>query len=106
MFILTFSPFHILLLNSIIILQEDVLGFIHDSYHVRTGTIEVPKALQMKKDLSERREISQMKGYRTNNRYACKVVETLYISLTCAKRARIGYFIHTHTHTPLIKEQL
>ncbi|KAL1821523.1 hypothetical protein DCAR_0417943 [Daucus carota subsp. sativus] len=48
---------------------EDVLGFIHDSYHVRTGTIEVPKALQMKKDLSERREILQMKGYRTNNRH-------------------------------------
>ncbi|KAL8131550.1 tRNA dimethylallyltransferase 9 [Apium graveolens] len=48
--------------------MEDVLKFIYESYHDQSGTMEVPKALQMKRDLSDRREILQMKGYRTNNR--------------------------------------
>lgn len=97
-----FDPF-------ILFLQEDVLRFIYDSYHDQTGTIEVPKALQMKKDLSDRREIIQMKGYRTNNRYACEDAETLFIAVTYAKRASVATCLNwvlgsvsvraTHTHT-------
>lgn len=66
-----------------------MLRFIYDSYHDQTGTIEVPKALQMKKDLSDRREILQMKGYRTNNRYACEDAEH-YLFLWHAKNTSIG----------------
>lgn len=46
-----------------------VLNFIHDAYHDQTGKLVVPKSLSMKKDMSNNREIKELKAYRTKNRY-------------------------------------
>ena len=46
-----------------------VLNFIHDAYHDQTGKLVVPKSLSMKKDMSNNREINELKAYRTKNRY-------------------------------------
>lgn len=51
------------------ILQDMVLDFIHDAYHGQTGTLVVPKSLTMKKELSNSRDINELKAYRTKNRY-------------------------------------
>ncbi|CAI9088768.1 OLC1v1023192C2 [Oldenlandia corymbosa var. corymbosa] len=47
---------------------EKVLKFIEDSYHDETGTITLPKSLEMKKDISNRKETSDLKAYRPRNR--------------------------------------
>ncbi|KAJ9671500.1 hypothetical protein PVL29_025280 [Vitis rotundifolia] len=47
---------------------EMVLNFIHDAYHDQTGKLVVPKSLSMKKDMSNNREINELKAYRTKNR--------------------------------------
>ncbi|CAI9303762.1 unnamed protein product [Lactuca saligna] len=44
---------------------EEVLNFIYNSYHDENKKLIVPKSLAMKKDMSDRREISQLKTYRT-----------------------------------------
>ncbi|KAJ9182966.1 hypothetical protein P3X46_006893 [Hevea brasiliensis] len=48
---------------------EKVLNFIYNAYHDQTGTLVVPESLRMKKDMSNHREIIQLKIYRTKNRH-------------------------------------
>ncbi|GLU15347.1 hypothetical protein SLE2022_318450 [Rubroshorea leprosula] len=48
---------------------EEVLNFICDAYHGKTGTLSVPQSLQMKKDISNRHEVSKLKAYRPKNRH-------------------------------------
>ncbi|KAL5736477.1 hypothetical protein ACOSP7_030842 [Xanthoceras sorbifolium] len=48
---------------------EHVLDFIVDAYHDQTGNLVVPKTLQMEKGLSSRRDVSELKAYRTKNRH-------------------------------------
>eukprot|EP00262_Sarcandra_glabra_P007235 TRINITY_DN19913_c0_g1_i1.p1 TRINITY_DN19913_c0_g1~~TRINITY_DN19913_c0_g1_i1.p1 ORF type:complete len:150 (-),score=14.66 TRINITY_DN19913_c0_g1_i1:282-731(-) len=48
---------------------EKVLKFIHDAYHDQTGNLVVPEALRMDKDVTNRREIYELKSYHTKNRY-------------------------------------
>lgn len=48
---------------------EMVLNFIHDAYYDQTGKLVVPKSLSMKKDMSNNREINELKAYRTKNRH-------------------------------------
>uniref|UniRef100_F6H1X9 tRNA dimethylallyltransferase n=1 Tax=Vitis vinifera TaxID=29760 RepID=F6H1X9_VITVI len=48
---------------------EMVLNFIHDAYYDQTGKLVVPKSLSMKKDMSNNREIKELKAYRTKNRH-------------------------------------
>ncbi|XP_024960445.1 tRNA dimethylallyltransferase 9 [Cynara cardunculus var. scolymus] len=43
---------------------EEVLEFIYNAYHDQTGKLAVPRSLSMKKDMSDRREIAQLKIYR------------------------------------------
>ncbi|KAK9269328.1 hypothetical protein L1049_001099 [Liquidambar formosana] len=49
--------------------MEEVLDFIHDSYHDQSGTLVVPESLRMRKEISNNREISELKAYRTKNRH-------------------------------------
>lgn len=51
------------------ILQENVLNYIITAYHDSTGTLVVPDYLQMRRDSSSSREVSELKSYRTRNRY-------------------------------------
>ena len=51
-------------------MQEEVLDFIYNAYHDQTGKLEVPRSLSMKKDMSDRREIAQLKIYRPQRGYA------------------------------------
>ncbi|PRQ24504.1 putative tRNA dimethylallyltransferase [Rosa chinensis] len=46
-----------------------VLNFICDAYHDKSGNWVVPESLQMKKELSNRREVSELKSNRTKNRH-------------------------------------
>jgi hypothetical protein len=46
-----------------------VLNFVYDAYHDQTGSLVVPESLRMKKDMTSRREVLQLKAYRTRNRY-------------------------------------
>ncbi|XP_062168810.1 tRNA dimethylallyltransferase 9 [Alnus glutinosa] len=48
---------------------ELVLNFIYDAYHDESRVLVVPEALRMKKDISNRRETSELKAYRTRNRH-------------------------------------
>ncbi|XAR56484.1 tRNA dimethylallyltransferase [Bertholletia excelsa] len=48
---------------------EKVLNFIYDAYYDQTGSLTVPKSLSIEKDISDRREISKLKSYRTENRH-------------------------------------
>ncbi|KAL5564444.1 hypothetical protein UlMin_027608 [Ulmus minor] len=48
---------------------EKVLDFIYDAYHDETGTVAVPDWLKMRREMTNRREVAQMKAYRTKNRY-------------------------------------
>lgn len=48
---------------------ENALNFIYDAYHNESGNISVPDSLRMKKDVSSHREVSELKAYRTRNRY-------------------------------------
>ncbi|KAF7836663.1 tRNA dimethylallyltransferase 9 isoform X1 [Senna tora] len=47
---------------------DTVLNFIHDAYHDWSGTLVVPEHLRMPRDISNRREATQLKSYRTKNR--------------------------------------
>ncbi|KAM7498646.1 hypothetical protein LguiA_023060 [Lonicera macranthoides] len=48
---------------------EEVLGFIYDAYlHKESGNLVVPESLSMQKEMSNHREIKEMKSYRTKNR--------------------------------------
>lgn len=60
--------------------QENVLNFIYDAYNGESGIVEVPESLQMKKDLSNRREASELKAYRSKNRYYLKIL-VVYVSV-------------------------
>nr|XP_043628028.1 tRNA dimethylallyltransferase 9 [Erigeron canadensis] len=44
---------------------EEVLNFICNAYHDQSGKLAVPRPLAMEKDMSDRREIAQLKTYRT-----------------------------------------
>ncbi|KAK9937897.1 hypothetical protein M0R45_014663 [Rubus argutus] len=48
---------------------ETVLNFICDAYHDKGGNLVVPESLRMKKEISSRREESELKSYRTENRH-------------------------------------
>ncbi|GAB4846551.1 tRNA dimethylallyltransferase 9 [Ancistrocladus abbreviatus] len=48
---------------------DKVLNFIHDAYQSQSSSLMVPESLRMKKDLSNRREVAELKAYRTRNRY-------------------------------------
>ncbi|XP_004294141.1 PREDICTED: tRNA dimethylallyltransferase 9-like [Fragaria vesca subsp. vesca] len=48
---------------------DSVLNFICDAYHDKSGNWVVPESLKMKKELSSRREESELKSYRTKNRH-------------------------------------
>ncbi|GLT51642.1 hypothetical protein SLA2020_250390 [Shorea laevis] len=48
---------------------EEVLNFICDAYHAKTGTLSARQSLQMKKDISNRHEVSKLKAYRPKNRH-------------------------------------
>ncbi|XP_076922798.1 tRNA dimethylallyltransferase 9-like isoform X2 [Bidens hawaiensis] len=43
----------------------EVLDFIYNAYHDQTGKLAVPRSLAMDKEMSDRREITQLKTYRT-----------------------------------------
>ncbi|KZV20220.1 tRNA dimethylallyltransferase 9-like [Dorcoceras hygrometricum] len=49
--------------------MENVLSFICDSYHVQNGNLKVPRSLSMKKDVSNHRDVQDLKAYRTKNRH-------------------------------------
>ncbi|GAB2284420.1 tRNA dimethylallyltransferase 9 [Dionaea muscipula] len=49
--------------------MEKVLSFIHDTYLNQSGRLLVPESLKLKRDLTTRREIAELKAYRTANRY-------------------------------------
>ncbi|KAH7512632.1 hypothetical protein FEM48_Zijuj12G0111500 [Ziziphus jujuba var. spinosa] len=49
--------------------MEEVLNFIYDAYHDKNGTVIVPESLKLRKELSSRREVSELKAYRTKNRH-------------------------------------
>lgn len=51
-------------------MQTEVLDFIYEAYHDQTGKLTVPRSLSMEKDMLDRREIAQMKTYRTKRGYA------------------------------------
>lgn len=46
-----------------------VLDFIYDSYHSQSAHLEVPKSLSVKKEISSRREVAEMKAYRPRNQH-------------------------------------
>ncbi|OMO74845.1 tRNA isopentenyltransferase [Corchorus capsularis] len=48
---------------------EKVLDCIYDAYKDESGNLYLPEFLQMKKDLSNRKEASELKAYRTRNRH-------------------------------------
>ncbi|KAJ1441689.1 tRNA dimethylallyltransferase 9 isoform X1, partial [Sesbania bispinosa] len=48
---------------------ETILNFIHDAYHDRNGSFLVPEHLKMSKDISNHREATKLKAYRTKNRH-------------------------------------
>ncbi|KAJ8626590.1 hypothetical protein MRB53_019897 [Persea americana] len=48
---------------------EKVLNFILDAYHDESGKVVVPESLRMLKDVTGRREASELKTYRTKNRH-------------------------------------
>ncbi|KAE9585153.1 putative tRNA dimethylallyltransferase [Lupinus albus] len=48
---------------------ETVLNFIHDAYRDQSGSIAVPENLRMARDISNGREASLLKSYRTQNRH-------------------------------------
>lgn len=45
-----------------------MLNFILDAYHDESGKVVVPESLRMLKDVTGRREASELKTYRTKNR--------------------------------------
>ncbi|KAF6176105.1 hypothetical protein GIB67_000199 [Kingdonia uniflora] len=48
---------------------EKVVDFISEAYHDQSGNlVVVPESLQIKKDLSDRRVVSELKSYRAKNR--------------------------------------
>ncbi|KAL0443588.1 UNVERIFIED_CONTAM: tRNA dimethylallyltransferase 9 [Sesamum latifolium] len=48
---------------------ENVLRFICDIYDDETGKLKVPRSLCMEKDISNLKEVRQLKAYRTKNRH-------------------------------------
>ncbi|XP_022717206.1 tRNA dimethylallyltransferase 9 isoform X2 [Durio zibethinus] len=48
---------------------DEVINFIYNAYNDKSGTLDVPESLQMKKDVSNRREASGLKAYRAKNRH-------------------------------------
>ncbi|CAO2836215.1 unnamed protein product [Amaranthus hypochondriacus] len=49
--------------------MEQVLNFIHDAYLDQNTTLTVPESLRMKNDISNHREMAELKAYRTRNRH-------------------------------------
>ncbi|XVF18719.1 hypothetical protein REPUB_Repub11eG0047100 [Reevesia pubescens] len=48
---------------------DKVIDFIYDAYNDKSGTLVLPESLQMKKDVSNRREAFKLKAYRAQNRH-------------------------------------
>ncbi|KAH1063585.1 hypothetical protein J1N35_028572 [Gossypium stocksii] len=48
---------------------DKVLNFIYNAYNDQSGTLHVPESLQMKKDMSNKREAAELKAYRAKNRH-------------------------------------
>ncbi|XP_020231384.1 tRNA dimethylallyltransferase 9 isoform X1 [Cajanus cajan] len=49
--------------------METILNFIHGAYHDWNGSLLVPEHLRMSRDISNRKEATQIKSYRTKNRH-------------------------------------
>ncbi|KAJ6776111.1 hypothetical protein OIU74_000317 [Salix koriyanagi] len=49
--------------------MEKVLSCVHDAYNDQTGSFVVPESLRMKKDMTSKRDVLQLKAYRTKNRH-------------------------------------
>lgn len=75
------------------IMQDQVLNFIYDAYYDKTEVLVVPESLRMKKDVSNRRETSELKAYRTKNRYEMLISN---IKLFVAKRLRGFLYMQRH----------
>ncbi|KAB1216518.1 tRNA dimethylallyltransferase 9 [Morella rubra] len=72
---------------------DQVLNFIYDAYYDKTEVLVVPESLRMKKDVSNRRETSKLKAYRTKNRYEMLISN---IKLFVAKRLRGFLYMQRH----------
>lgn len=48
---------------------DRVLNFVCDAYHDQSSELVVPESLRMKKDISDHREVSELKTYRSKNRH-------------------------------------
>ncbi|KAF6172553.1 hypothetical protein GIB67_007066 [Kingdonia uniflora] len=51
---------------------EKIVDFIYDAYHDQSGNLVVPEYLQMKKHISSREEVSELKRYLTKNKHFVK----------------------------------
>lgn len=69
-------------------LQENVLNFVYDAYNDETRNLVIPESLRMKKDISSRREIIQLKTYRTKNRYEITSNEEC-MTIVCCKELKV-----------------
>lgn len=68
-------------------MQDQVLNFIYDAYYDKTEVLVVPESLRMKKDVSNRRETSELKAYRTKNRYEM-LISNIKLFVVCCKEAQ------------------
>ena len=74
-----------------------MLNFIYDAYNDKSGTLDVPESLQMKKDVSNRREASELKAYRTKNRSCLKTVSCVCMSIYIFVFVQKGHVL-THAY--------
>ncbi|KAH9763806.1 tRNA dimethylallyltransferase 9 [Citrus sinensis] len=58
---------------------ENVLNYIITAYHDSTGTLVVPDYLQIRRDSSSSREVSELKSYRTRNSKTCELREPIVV---------------------------
>ncbi|KAH9802329.1 hypothetical protein WN943_001532 [Citrus x changshan-huyou] len=58
---------------------ENVLNYIITAYHDSTGTLVVPDYLQIRRDSSSSREVSELKSYRTRNSETCELREPIVV---------------------------
>jgi tRNA dimethylallyltransferase len=48
---------------------DSILQCIYDAYESEAEMVEIPESLRMSKDVRDSREASELKGYRSKNRY-------------------------------------
>ncbi|KAK7335093.1 hypothetical protein VNO80_26864 [Phaseolus coccineus] len=67
---------------------ETILSFINGAYHDWNGSLLVPEHLRMSRDISNRREATQLKSYRTKNRHFVKGEDCSHILNWISKTQR------------------